>query len=129
MAYKLSFDPLQNAIFCEYPGEHLQTEAEVDVFFQRLYDKLDSIGRKIYFVADMQDFTIDPSLAAYYANGLRKLLEKYVISIYRYNVKGGMPGLAIRLASLHSGQPANIFPSREAVLEALAEARQKQLKI
>ncbi len=125
MAYNLDYDLVQNTLFVSYPGEQLKTEADVDEFYQRLYDKLAPIGHKVYFVADMNDFAVDPTLANYYSEGLKKLMEKYVIAIFRYNVKPGLHGLAIRLASLQSGLPANIYSDREAALAARDEIRKQ----
>ena len=126
MAYNMDYDAALNILYTAYPGEHLRTEAEVDVYFEKVYTKMKSLGKKVYIITNLDDFSVDPAVSTYYADGLKKLIERYVIMLYRYNVKAGMPSLTIRLASLQANTQSNIYPSREAALDALTEARKKK---
>lgn len=123
MKISFNYDAGLNILFTSYPGVRLTTEAQVAEFFKELEDKCRTIPRKVYVVADLQDFEVDARVAEFFGDEMGRMHEKYVIALVRYNIAEGFSKLSIRLASLKAGKPSRIVANRD---EAIAEVKRLQ---
>lgn len=123
MNIQLEYDATQNVLFASYYGVRLQTVEEIEQFFGVIENKLKTIPRKVYVVADLADFVVDARIAETFGERMALMHQNYVIALLRYNLVDGFPRLSIRLASLKAGRPARIVSNKE---EALIEVRRLQ---
>jgi hypothetical protein len=122
----LDYDPELNILFASYPGVRLETAENVARFFQAIEDKLKTLPKKVYVVADLTGFDIDARIAEIYGRHVAEMHEKYVLAQVRYNVADGFPKLSLRLASLKAGRPAHIVTNKA---EALAEVEKLKAEL
>jgi len=82
-------------------------------------------GKKTYLLIDMANFELVPSLAEAYGKIARDVLRKNALGILRYGPRQDWIASMVRLQSVIQHFPANIFPDREAALEALDKLRRR----
>src|SRR5436853_48071 len=114
-ALQLAYHPGDLIIFVSYPKQlHIQTAQQITDMFDSVVEfwRDNCGGRKVYFVVDYTNLSVNLAENDFYAQELRRTSEVCAITIVRY---GGDPitrtGARLRGIKLHT--PSNLYASRE----------------
>ena len=125
------YDPELETLFLSFPkGVHLETRAQVERGFDRVFEIWRSMcgGRRVYFVIDYTNFSLNLNLNDFYAQQVKRVLNECAVTIIRF---GGDPlaRTGIRLRSMRLHMPSNLYASREEAIAVVRALRQGRMEI
>ncbi|WP_394835481.1 hypothetical protein LVJ94_00965 [Pendulispora rubella] len=125
------YDPEEEILFVSFPkGFHLETRAQVEVGFDRALEVWRSAcgGRRVYFVVDYTNFSLNLNLNDFYVQQVKRVLNECAVTIVRF---GGDPlartGARLRSMKLH--MPSHLYDSREEAIAVVRALRQGRMEI
>jgi propionate CoA-transferase len=82
---RLSFDPEENVLYCNFEGLRLDSHEEVDALADRLEIAFRAAGRRVHVVVNYDNFELAPALVEPFFAMVRKNAELYSLSTTRYS--------------------------------------------
>jgi hypothetical protein len=123
--YKLSYDEQEQILFLDLTNAIITREV-VDSITTAVKTISEQQGHKLYILACWAGVTLDPSVADYYGEQMQ-LSQIYVSGIVRYDATDLFSNVTIRAQTVRKhlqGSRANIYPTKEAALEAIRQLKQ-----
>jgi hypothetical protein len=123
--YKLSYDEQAQLIFLDLSNTVITHEV-VDGITASVKTISEQQGHKIYILACWTGVTIEPGVADYYGEQMQ-LSQIYVAGIVRYDATDLFSNVTIRAQTVRKhlqGSRSNIYPTKEAALEAIRQLKQ-----
>jgi hypothetical protein len=128
----LLYDAAESIIYMSFPEPiELRTREQITAHFDRVlaFWRTHTGGKKVYFVVDFDNVTIDVTELEHYAAQSKRAHDLCAIASVRYG-GNSLQRTATRLAGMKIQRPSNIFDTREEAIAAVramkAAARQKQ---
>lgn len=121
MQVTLSYAPAHGCWTFVFEDVNLRSAADIDRWKILVYRELEKLkGRRAYLLVDMRGFRLHPDVAPLYGEVARDIIDRHALAVVRYAPDDdGISAAAIRLAAIKQRFASNIFPSRNAALEAL----------
>jgi len=112
----------RNDIVVATPRWHIRTRGDCEVWYQQWVDYLATFGRRVDCVMVLDDFHVEPEIAAVWGEYRARINNQYTRFSYRVH-----SDWAVRLFAATSGvrynAPSDAAPSVEAAVEAILRAR------
>jgi hypothetical protein len=118
------YDAKEGVIFTDLTGL-TSNRRTVDEVVDELLAVIRSVPKKVYLVACWKDVALDKDTAEYYGQRATEV-AKQILGTVRYDTTDVVTRIALRAETVkHSLQrgKANIFPSKEAALEAIRSGK------
>ncbi len=127
MKVTVVYDEAHDVFTIECKDVHLRTPQDVSKWSKQLEEELEALGgKKCDLFVDMDGFSIAPGVMELYGLQAKRVGTLYATSLIRYNAMNTQTRAEVLLQAVVHRFPANIFPNREAALEALAKIRQTE---
>ncbi len=81
---RFSYDATQNVFFANLQGHTVKTIADVEAIRTAIESHLLPLGKKVYVMADYDNFTMFPDVVDAYSEMLKEMGEKYYSGVTRY---------------------------------------------
>ena len=127
MQLKIAFDKELSAWTLTHHECNIDTLADIDTWKTQLQHEFTKVTiRPSYLLIDLQGFNLSASMAEHYGNVVKTLTYAGLwLGVVRYDAgRKDLTATVMRLQAIKNKFPSNIFPNREAALEALAHIRQ-----
>ena len=130
-AAKLAYDPIENIIWMSFPTPvELNTRQQIAEHFGHVvkFWRTRAGGKKVYFVVNFDNVTINAGELEFYAEQTRRAHEMCAIASVRY---GGNPlqRTVTRLAGMKIHLPSNIYETREEALAVVRKLKEGEITV
>lgn len=115
------YDKENNIVFSVDSGE-ISTPKDVDDFFN-VYKKFwESLGKKAWLVANIDELMVHGQVSDYYAQVARSLMGKHVIGFARWGTNN-WARMSVRTTALKAKMPSTIHSSKAEAIAAVEEMK------
>lgn len=114
---KFEYDPARNILFTE-DDYLISIEQDVDEFLSRYQEKLEEIGRRVYFISHIDGLEVKASLYDYYGKKIKALSEKWCLGLARWGTNP-VSRMTVRAASIRAKYDINIHNTKESAVAAI----------
>lgn len=81
---RLSYDPESNAVFMNFAGMRVRTEADIRTILAAVDRLLAPLGRRVNAVVNYDRFSVDDDVTAAYMDAVKYVEQRYYLSVARY---------------------------------------------
>ncbi len=122
---RFTLDPEFGFVEATFTAYVLQTEADVVAWRATVERELARFGRKIDLLINLDGLIVKPSAARAFGVHRTAVLKQFTHHSFRY---GGdlATQTTVFTTSVRDGAEANVYPTREAAVEALLAARRRE---
>lgn len=126
MELKVEHDPEHDVWTIVHRNCDIQTSLDIQRWRSKLDDELRQLGgNKVFLLIDLEGFSISPSIMDEYGRNAKEVVGAHAIGAIRYGRGDARTRTEISLQAMANNFPANIFPSRESALQAVAHLRSR----
>ena len=119
---RLSYDAKRNILFANFEGMAIRSSQDIESVRRVLEALCSQLGRKVAFIVNYEDFSLDESLSDAYFKMAGELQLKYYSAVTRYTTSAFMRAkLGAGLASRHAA--AHVFENHAEAIEFLRRQR------
>jgi hypothetical protein len=123
--FRFTLDPLHGFVEASFTNYILRTEADVIAWRAEVERELGRFGRKVDLLINLDGLAVKPSASRAFGVNRAAVLTQFTNISVRY---GGdlATQTTVFTTAVRDGADANVYPTREAAVAALLEARRRE---